>query len=197
MARSEGGLGIGLTLVRRLVELHGGTVEAHSDGPGTGTEFVVRLPLTVETEGAEPQRIASGKVATSANGRILVVDDNHDAAKSMAVLLNMLGNEVSTAHDGLEAVQAAAMFQPDVVLLDIGLPTLNGYEVAGRIREQDGGADIVLVALTGWGQKEDHLRSHEAGFDHHLTKPVDFTHLQKLLAEVLNSPKHRSAIRRI
>jgi CheY-like chemotaxis protein len=115
--------------------------------------------------------------------RILIVDDNADAADSLGVLLRMMGNEVYTAHDGLEAVGAAAAFQPDVALLDIGLPKLNGYEVARRIREQNGGSDMVLIALTGWGQEEDRRRSRAAGFNHHMTKPVEFGALQRLLAE--------------
>jgi CheY-like chemotaxis protein len=119
----------------------------------------------------------------SAARRILVVDDNRDAADSLGLLLRLMGNEVRTAHDGLEAVGAAAAFRPDVVLLDIGLPKLSGYEVARRIREQEGGKDKLLVALTGWGQDEDRRRSREAGFDHHMTKPVEFDALQKLLGE--------------
>jgi PAS domain S-box-containing protein len=184
LKRSEGGLGIGLTLVQRLVEMHGGTVEARSDGPGKGSEFVVRLAVAVEVKGQGPQGAACDreKGAASARRRILVVDDNRDAADSLGMLLLMMGNEVYTAHDGLEAVGAAAAFQPDVVLLDLGLPKLNGYEAARRIREQDGGTDIVLVAVTGLGQEEDRRRSKEAGFDHHMTKPVEFAALQKLLA---------------
>ena len=169
--RSEGGLGIGLTLVQRLVEMHGGAVEVRSDGPGKGSEFVVRLPVAVEVEGQGLQGAAGGeKVTAPPARRILVVDDNQDAADSLGMLLRMTGNEVHTAHDGLEAVGAAAAFQPDVVLLDIGLPKLNGYEVARRIRAQEGGADMLLVALTGWGQEEDRRRSREAGFDHHMTQ---------------------------
>ena len=183
LERSEGGLGIGLTLVQRLVEMHGGTVEAHSDGPGKGSEFVVRLPVAeVKDQGRQGAACDGEKGAAPARRRILVVDDNRDAADSLGMLLRMMGNEVHTAHDGLEAVGAAAAFHPDVVLLDIGLPKLNGYEAARRIREQDGGTDMVLVAVTGWGQEEDRRRSKEAGFDHHMTKPVEFAALQKLLA---------------
>ncbi|HWM93790.1 MAG TPA: ATP-binding protein, partial [Thermoanaerobaculia bacterium] len=180
--RAEGGLGIGLTLVQRLVEMHGGTVEAHSEGPGKGSEFVVRLPVV---NGETPQGAARDgeTVVSPAARRILVVDDNRDAADSLALLLRMKGNEVHTAYDGLEAIGAVAVFHPDVVLLDIGLPKLDGYEAARRIREQGGGAGIMLVALTGWGQEEDRRRSKEAGFDHHMTKPVEFAALQKLLAE--------------
>jgi signal transduction histidine kinase/CheY-like chemotaxis protein len=185
LERSEGGLGIGLTLAKRLVQMHGGTIEAHSEGPGTGSEFVVRLPVAVAVEGEEPRGEEGGGEmdVPPAMRRILVVDDNQDAAESLGMLLQMMGNEVRTAHDGPEAVEAAAAFRPDVVLLDIGLPKLNGYEVARRIREQDGGADRMLIALTGWGQEEDRRRSKEAGFDHHVTKPVEFADLQKLLME--------------
>jgi PAS domain S-box-containing protein len=183
LERSQGGLGIGLTLVQSLVEMHGGTVEAHSDGPGKGSEFIVRLPVAAEHKerGARGVTDDGEKTAAPARCRLLVVDDNQDAADSLAMLLRMLGNEVHTAHDGLEAVGAAAVFLPDVVLLDIGLPKLNGYEAGRRIREQQG-QGVVLVALTGWGQEEDRRRSKEAGFDHHMTKPVDFDALQKLLA---------------
>jgi CheY-like chemotaxis protein/two-component sensor histidine kinase len=180
--RSQGGLGIGLTLVQRLVQLHGGTVEAHSDGPGKGSEFVVRLPVAGPARARGPQGAADGgQVVAPPACRILVVDDNRDAADSLAVLLRMMGHEVHTAHDGLEAVGAVAVLQPDVVLLDIGLPKLNGYEVARRVR-QGRAEGVVLIALTGWGQEEDRRRSREAGFDHHLTKPVELAALQQLLA---------------
>ncbi len=181
LERSQGGLGIGLTLVKRLVEMHGGTVRARSGGPGKGSEFVVRLPIaTKATEGDSPGAVEPGSLAVPTH-RILVVDDNRDAADSMGMLLRMLGNDVHTAYDGLEAVGAVAAFQPQVVLLDIGLPKLNGFEAARRMRENDRGGNLVLIALTGWGQEEDRRRSKEAGFDYHLTKPVDFADLQKLL----------------
>jgi PAS domain S-box-containing protein len=182
--RAQGGLGIGLTLVQRLVELHGGTVAAHSAGPGQGSEFVVRLPLpspepeAPATAGPVPPAGASGPVPQR---RILVVDDNKDAADSLGMLLRVMGNDVHIAYDGLEAVGAATTWHPQVVLMDIGLPKLNGYEAARRIREQNGSQDMVLIALTGWGQEEDRRRSREAGFDQHLTKPVDFNALQELL----------------
>jgi signal transduction histidine kinase/ActR/RegA family two-component response regulator len=182
--RSEGGLGIGLTLVQSLVELHGGTVEAHSEGQGKGSEFVVRVPAPADLQtAASPAAAHEGAPeAAGAGRRILVVDDNRDAAETLVLLLQMMGNQVQEAHDGLEAVAAAASFRPEIILLDIGLPGLNGYQAARRIREQDGGSGIVLVALTGWGQDEDRRRSKEAGFDHHLTKPVDLADLQALLA---------------
>jgi PAS domain S-box-containing protein len=186
--RSDGGLGIGLTLVQRLVEMHGGTIEARSDGPGRGSEFVVRLPALGEGRVLSAAADAREQVAATPARRILVVDDNRDAADSLGLLLRMMGNEVHTAHDGLEAVGAASAFRPDVILLDIGLPKLNGYEVARRIREQEGGSDVLLIALTGWGHDEDRRRSREAGFDRHLTKPVEFRTLQKLLGET-NPPR--------
>jgi CheY-like chemotaxis protein len=159
--------------------MHGGTVEAHSEGPGQGSEFVVRLPIAKEIPTAHSGARGPEQLAPPLARRILVVDDNRDAADSLGMLLRMMGNEVHTAHDGLEAVGAAAAFHPDVILLDIGLPKMNGYEVARRIREQQGGESVLLVALTGWGQEEDRRRSQ---FDHHMTKPVEFTALQKLLA---------------
>ena len=183
MERSQGGLGIGLALVRRLVELHGGRVEARSEGPGTGSEFRVRLPLLVEPPKPPQAREPGDDRPTAARRRILVVDDNRDSADSLAMLLRLAGNEVQTAYDGLEAVETAERFRPEVVLLDIGMPKLNGEEACRRIRAKPWGQDMVLVALTGWGQEDDRRRSKEAGFDHHLTKPVDPTALVKLLAE--------------
>jgi signal transduction histidine kinase/CheY-like chemotaxis protein len=157
LERSQGGLGIGLTLVKRLVEMHGGSVEARSDGPGKGSEFTVRLPVAVASASQQPQpsKGEGEKTAAPAKRRILVVDDNVDAAASLSMMFGIMGMEVRTAYDGLEAVEAAAAFNPDVVLLDIGLPKLNGYEAARRIREQPWGKDMVLVAVTGWGQEED------------------------------------------
>jgi PAS domain S-box-containing protein len=199
LERAEGGLGIGLTLVHRLVEMHGGTVEARSDGPGKGSEFIVCLPLGVDVNDQEPEgrtegrtegRMDDERAVAAVTRRILVVDDNWDSAESLVMFLRMLGNDVHTAHDGLEAVEVAATFRPDVVLLDIGLPRLNGYEAARQIREKSGTDEIVLVAVTGWGQDEDRRRSREAGFDYHLTKPVDFDALQRLLAATnSNHPK--------
>ncbi|HEY3965969.1 MAG TPA: PAS domain S-box protein [Planctomycetaceae bacterium] len=178
--RAQGGLGIGLTLVQRLVQLHGGQVEAGSEGPGRGSEFVVRLPATREQTIKPGDAPLAKNVSATSKRRILIVDDNHDSAKSLAMLLRLMGNEVHTAYDGLEAVSTALSTQPDLMLLDIGLPKLDGYEVARRIRA-DLGNSIVLVALTGWGQEEDRRRSKEAGFDQHLTKPVEMNALQSLL----------------
>jgi PAS domain S-box-containing protein len=182
LEKAQGGLGIGLTLVRRLTEMHGGSVEARSGGCGHGSEFTVRMPailiVPARDEGAEEE-------TTSSSGRrILVVDDNRDSALSLGMLLQLMGNRVRTAHDGLEAVQAAENFRPDVVLLDLGLPKLNGYEVARHIRGQPWGGDIVLIAVTGWGQEEDRRRSMAAGFNLHMVKPLEPAALEKVLANL-------------
>jgi PAS domain S-box-containing protein len=184
--RSQGGLGIGLSLVRRLVEMHGGRVEAHSDGPGKGSEFVVRLSAVL-SPGPGPRR-ADGDLQRSPRYRILVVDDNKDSARSLALLLKMTGHNTRTAHDGLEAVAAAKRFRPDVVLLDIGLPKLNGYDACRSIRAQPWGQGMILIALTGWGQEDDRRRSKEAGFNFHLVKPLDLADLEKLLAGLVLVP---------
>ena len=184
LERSQGGLGIGLTLVKQLVEMHEGTVEASSEGPGLGSEFVVRLPLAAEKQAASnPTTPTASKQATTAR-RILVVDDNKDSADSLARLLRISGHETRLAYDGLEGVHAAQEFRPEIVMLDIGMPELNGFDACRRIREQAWGQMMVLVALTGWGQEEDRRKSKEAGFDHHLVKPVDFNALLKLLSEL-------------
>jgi PAS domain S-box-containing protein len=183
--RSTGGLGIGLALVKGLVEMHGGTVEAASPGPGQGSTFTVSLPVAKERE--EPASgLPAGEEpgAADAQRRILVVDDSRDSAISMAMMLEFLGNQVRTAHDGLEAVEAAEQFRPHVVLMDIGMPRLNGYEATRRIREQPWGEDIAVIALTGWGQEEDRARSREAGCDGHLVKPIHLPDLEKLLGEL-------------
>jgi CheY-like chemotaxis protein len=181
--RSLGGLGMGLTLVKRLVEMHGGTVEARSEGPDQGSEFIVRLPIIKELSQPSNVSISVFGAAVSPKRRILVVDDNHDSAISLGMMLRLTGNEIQTAHDGLAAVEIAEKFGPDMILLDIGLPKLNGYDVCRRIREQPWSKGIVIVALTGWGQEEDRRRSKEAGFDQHLVKPVEIDALQRLLAE--------------
>jgi signal transduction histidine kinase/CheY-like chemotaxis protein len=183
LERSGGGLGLGLPLVKNLVEMHGGTVEAHSDGAGRGSEFVVRLPLAREAPQKVPLQRKVSDTPQSAAQRILVVDDNRDAADSLALLLTMEGNQTQTAYDGPEAVEAAETFRPHVTLLDIGLPRMNGYEVARQLRQQPWGKDMLLVALTGWGQEEDRQKSKDAGFNDHLVKPVDHAKLTNLLAE--------------
>lgn len=189
LERSHGGLGIGLSLVRRLVEMHGGTVEARSEGLGSGSEFLVRLPiLSQPTDERSSASDNNDKVAPAPKRRILVVDDNRDSATSLGMMLSLMGNDTDIAHDGLAAVEAAAAFRPDVMLLDIGLPKLNGYDVCRRIRAQPWGKGMVIVAMTGWGQEEDKRRSAEAGFNQHMVKPVDPAILEKLLVGLESSP---------
>jgi signal transduction histidine kinase/DNA-binding response OmpR family regulator len=185
LERSQGGLGIGLTLVKQLVEMHGGTVEAFSAGAGMGSEFVVQLPIDKDASICQNQQPSNSIPSSKLVGRILVVDDNRDSAESLAALLKLNGNTTQTAFDGLKALEVGATFCPDVVLLDIGLPELNGYDVARKIREQPWGRNIVLIALTGWGKEEDRRRSSEAGFNSHLVKPVEFAQLNALLVSVL------------
>jgi CheY-like chemotaxis protein len=181
--RTKGaGLGIGLSLVKRIAEMHGGGVQAFSEGLGRGSEFTVRLPAV--TARSAPSRLIAADTATAAKRRILVVDDNMDAAESLAALLKINGHETRMAHDGLQAVEQAAAFKPDVVFLDIGMPELDGHETARRIREQPWGKEMVLVALTGWGQTEDRRRSKDAGFDHHLVKPADPIVVAKLISSL-------------
>jgi PAS domain S-box-containing protein len=183
LERSQGGLGIGLSLVKGLVEMHGGTVQARSDGVGKGSEFIVRLPVAEEMPTPESPESGSGNEAAARPGnRVLVADDNRDAADSLGLMLRLGGHIVHAVHDGQEAVDAAGWFRPDLALLDIGMPKLNGFEAARHIREQPWGKTMVLVAVTGWGQEEDRRRATEAGFDLHLTKPVDPDALEKLLA---------------
>ena len=181
LGRSQGGLGIGLSIVRRLVQMHGGSVEARSGGSGRGSEFVVRLPVALSFIGHKLGDQAD-PVHPTARHRILVVDDNLDAAESLAMMLTMMGNKTLTAHDGLEALEVAVAFRPDVMFLDIGMPKLNGFEVCRRLRQQAWGKDMLVIALTGWGQEEDKRLSMEAGFDFHMVKPVLPAALEKLLA---------------
>jgi PAS domain S-box-containing protein len=181
LSRSRGGLGIGLSLVKRLVEMHGGSVEARSDGLDQGSEFVVRLPIVVQLGDRAPRRAGAAPVASRADLRILVVEDNHDAAESLSMLLRMLGHRVVMAFDGQEALALAESFSPHVLLCDVGLPKLNGYEVARAIRRESWGDGMVLIAITGWGQDHDRHHSHEAGFDRHLVKPVDVPALMHML----------------
>ena len=181
--RSHEGLGIGLMLVRRLVEMHGGTVEARSDGPGKGSEFIVLLPISsARAEEAPQPQMASPLASAPGRRRVLIADDNRDAAATLVLMLERLGYETRSAHDGLQAVELAGTFRPDVALLDLGMPRASGLEVARRIRLQPWGQQTVLVALTGWGQVEDRQRTSAVGFDHHLVKPVSPRDLASLLA---------------
>jgi PAS domain S-box-containing protein len=180
--RSQGGLGIGLALSLRLAQMHGGTVDAHSAGVGEGSEFTVRLPLAAAAQATQPA--PPPEDASLARTRVLVVDDNHDAGDSLGQVLGILGAEVRVARDGLEALAAFASYQPSVVLLDIGMPGMNGYEVARTIRTRFPHRPASLVALTGWGQDDDRRRAREAGFDHHLVKPAELSALQKLLGSL-------------
>jgi CheY-like chemotaxis protein len=178
--RAQAGLGIGLTLVRTLVEMHGGSVEAASAGAGAGSEFVVRLPLVLQDRdrlapAQEPNPMLQGAC------RILVADDNRDAANSLASLLELIGAEVQVVYDGHAALDALETFPANVAILDIGMPGLDGYEVARRIREHPRFRDLTLVALTGWGQAEDRLRTRRSGFDFHLVKPADLQDLHRIL----------------
>ena len=181
--RVEGGLGIGLALSRGLVMLHGGTLEVRSDGPGRGCEFTVALPQSNEPPAAVPAQDAPSTAKAGQGRSILVADDNADALETMAALLEMEGHVVHRASDGRQAVEIATAVRPQVAVLDIGMPTLNGYEVARRIRAEEWGRGMRLIALTGWGQAEDVARAHAAGFDHHVTKPVDLEALQRLVIE--------------
>jgi signal transduction histidine kinase/ActR/RegA family two-component response regulator len=177
--RSQGGLGIGLSIVKRLLEMHGGSVEAKSGGHGNGSEFIIRLPLMRHVVNLQT---AESEVSTMpCPRRVLVVDDNHDAAESLAMLLMLMGSEVKTAHNGLEALKLAADYLPELILLDIGMPVMNGYETARSIRQKAWGSKVVLVALTGWGQDEDRHKSEEAGFDLHMTKPIEPSAINRIL----------------
>jgi CheY-like chemotaxis protein len=180
---AQDGLGIGLALSHKLIEMQGGTIEAHSDGLGEGSEFIIRLPL-VEQAGADPVvNVSQGPVPVSR--RILVVDDNVDAAESIAAILRIAGHEARTAHNGATALSLAESWLPDVVVLDIGLPDLDGYQVARQLRARSGSKCPELMALSGWGGRENRLRATEAGFDSHYTKPIDPELLIRILAERL------------
>jgi CheY-like chemotaxis protein len=187
--RSTGGLGIGLALVKGLVEMHGGTVTAESLGPGKGSTFRARLPVRDEQVESVPDSPSDGRQhATGPRRRILVVDDNRDSTASMALMLNLTGNEVQTAHDGIEALEIAGTFCPQVILMDVGMPRLNGLEATRCIRQQPWGKATTIIALTGWGQEGDKERSRAAGCDGHLVKPVNIGDLEKFLAETRASP---------
>ena len=186
--RGRGGLGVGLALSRQLVEMHGGSITASSPGPGLGSTFEVRIPIAAEVE-ASVRAIGVKDDLPMSRFRLLVVDDNRDSVDSLSTLLRLMGNDVHMAYDGVEAVHAAHAFRPDVVLLDVGLPLQNGYEAARLIRNEPWGRDVVLIALTGWGQDQDRRKSREAGFDHHLVKPVDPKILMNLVSELFHSER--------
>ena len=181
-------MGIGLTLVQRLVELHGGTVEAHSEGPGRGSEFIVRLPVLFDPTPEEPGLLRSDppkSTRSSVRRRILVVDDHEDSVTMMAVLLRSKGYDVATARTGIAALEIATTFCPEIVVLDIGLPEIDGYGVARRLRKISATTDTFILALSGYGTEEDRIRAHEAGFNYHLTKPVAPEALFELLSRTL------------
>ena len=184
LARSEGGLGIGLTVVKKLVVMHGGSVTAKSEGLGKGCEFTVRFPAAKRPAGAKPAPSGSVDPSARRSSRILVVDDNVDMAKGMARLLTLLGHEVWTAHNGKEALTIARQHAPEFVLLDIGLPEMDGYEVARRLRQEERCQHAVIVAVSGYGQEDDVARGRVVGFDHHLVKPIDHDALLMILSGV-------------
>ena len=188
--RAQGGLGIGLALVRRLTEMHGGTVQVTSEGPGRGAEFTVRLPvMAAQLAGLSSHKREAGAIPRIAPQRILVADDNHDAAEALSLQLQLAGHEVRTAHDGVEALAIADTFEPDIVLLDLGMPKMDGYEVARQVRTRPHGRRVKLIALTGWGQQQDRDRTSAAGFDAHLVKPVAEAHLFRALATAIDDKR--------
>jgi DNA-binding response OmpR family regulator len=181
--RSQSGLGIGLTIVKRLVDMHGGTVEARSAGLGKGSEFIVRLPVSPPTLPAS-RDVARAEPAPTVSRKVLVVDDNVDSAESLATLLRLSGHDALLAHDGVGAIEAAERHRPDVVLLDIGLPRMNGHEVCRRLRERPWSNGLVVIAVTGWGQGDESQKWQEAGFDAHLVKPAQYDELAALLSKL-------------
>jgi CheY-like chemotaxis protein len=178
-ARIQSGLGIGLALARRLVEMHGGEIAGHSDGPGRGSAFVITMPLATS---AAVRSVPPPRGAAQVASRIVVIDDNTDAAMTLAMLIEELGGSARVAHDGESGLEAVSAFQPDVVFLDIGMPRMDGYEVCRRIRQQPFPRPPLIIAVTGWGQAQDKQRALDAGFDAHLTKPVDPAVLERMLA---------------
>jgi CheY-like chemotaxis protein len=184
--RSEGGLGIGLALVRGLVELHGGSVSAQSEGLGRGSRFVLQLPGITE-RAAAPVKPTQPPSQPGKGWRIVIADDNRDAATSLAMLLELAGHEVRLANDGAEALAIIEAFQPHAAFIDIGMPLLNGYDVARRVRRHAWGADMRLIAVSGWGQDHNKRQAHQAGFDHHLTKPFEPSQPELLLQQLLGA----------
>ncbi len=197
LARSEGGLGIGLALARGLVEMHGGSIAAASEGPGKGSEFVIRLPRSTSVEVVEPPRPAEARPREPRQIKVLVVDDSVDSAESMAIILEMSGHDVRKAHNGPDALRAAAEYRPDVVLMDIGMPGMSGHEVAQKMRETASMRDVVLIAMTGYGRQVDREQSRAAGFDHHLVKPLDFEKLNEVLTASAGTDKRPQAYVRV
>jgi CheY-like chemotaxis protein len=173
----EGGLGIGLALVRAIMELHGGRAEAHSEGLGRGSTFTITLPASALVERANPVEATSSDKQPS-TFRVLIADDNVDGSKSLGMFLELSGHHVTLAHDGLSTLSTAERLRPQIIVLDIGMPGMNGYEVARELRKQSWAQDVLLIALTGWGQESDRAKAMEAGFDLHFTKPVDPSVLQ-------------------
>jgi signal transduction histidine kinase/ActR/RegA family two-component response regulator len=194
LERTRGGLGIGLALAKRLVEMHGGVIEAQSSGAGQGSRFVARLPVSAQQNVVRPvAQEVRGPSSVVGGRRILVADDNYDSATSLSILLNDAGYEVRTAGDGVQALETAVQFRPDIALLDIGMPKLNGYEVARQIRNQPWGRHVLMIALTGWGGADHRRQTAQAGFDHHLTKPVDPAALTRLLVALLTETGPRAS----
>jgi signal transduction histidine kinase/ActR/RegA family two-component response regulator len=194
-SRAQGGLGVGLTLVKSLVERHQGTVEAHSEGLGRGSRFIVRLPITLPAADAETRLADVPHTALLQHRRALVVDDNHDSADSLAMLLRLMGAEVRAVYGGHDALEGLAAYSPAVMFVDIGMPEIDGYAVARRVRRHPSCNGVLLIALTGWGQEEDRRRSQEAGFDHHLVKPASLDALEEVLRAALGGSQARSAAR--
>jgi CheY-like chemotaxis protein len=192
--RTNAGLGIGLALVKSIVEMHGGRVEAHSEGADRGTEVLLRLPLLQSATATENEPPPTGEWAGHSLRRVLVVDDNEAAANLLAVVVEKFGHEVRVAYDGQQAIAVADRFQPDVVLMDLGMPNLDGYGAARHIRQQPWGEDMMLVAVTGWGQDGHKQRAKEAGFDYHLVKPADPAQLRQLLANAKPRLNHHAAM---
>jgi len=191
LERSQGGLGIGLALVKKLVEMHGGSVQAESEGENRGSRFTIRVPTIAASAGSAQVRQRPDDVLPYAGTRVLIVDDNVDSASSLATMFELLGCRAAMAHDGLAAVREVETFVPDLAVLDIGLPGISGHEAARRIRQLAAGRTLLLVAVSGWGQEADRKRSIEAGFDHHLVKPVDIEALKAMLPRRAANNVHR------
>jgi CheY-like chemotaxis protein len=184
LARSQGGLGIGLTLVQSLVHLHGGTVEARSEGLGRGSEFLVRLPSATGDPAPAPDSVGGQCASSGTSLRVLIVDDNVHSAESLAMVVNLWNHDARVVHDGPKAIAEARSYKPQVVLLDIGLPGMDGYSVAGTLRSDPELREVAMIAMTGYGRVEDFQRSKSVGFDRHLVKPIDFAELQSVLDNV-------------